>query len=538
MIYLLVLLTSVTLRAQDTVPLPYYEDWNTYTTSYNSYVAGWWFCKQQDNPSIIMRSNPHAQLFTRENDSDGATVASPVFASLPDSASFLLYCSYLGDDIVNVEFGCIPDSCVITDAPEVCDYFIPYDTVGLTIQNDWVHIAVALEPYYTRHGASHRIAFRLRNNLYQRVYIDQIHLWRRTIHDTVECHDTICQGNSYSGYGFTVGTDETYTVGVMEHWRCDTVGDTALHYHLSLNVMPSHDTTIFQHLIPGDSLLYLGDTLTQADTYYYRLATTYGCDSLITLVLTYETVNIVSDADSICPGDTITLTALGTHAAWWTAVPPDPSLEAQQGKTIVTVTPQQSTTYSLSVQENGEALAATHIETIPAPQLRVKLSRPFIDYDDPVVVFQDYSTDSEQTLWTFPDGTIIEKSMTRQLFHHPLPDSVVVNLLSCNRWGCCSDTTFSVPSRVRSVWFPNIFTPDEETNNRFGCTASFEITSFELYIYNRQGLLIYHTTDPAASWDGTRDGIPLPQGTYVYHWHVRDASDYLKNGTGTLTLLR
>lgn len=526
------------MRAQDTVPLPYCEDWNTYAANYNSHVAGWWFCKQQDNPSIIMRTNLHAQLFTRADDSIGVTMASPFFTLRPDSAFFLLYCSYLGDSIVNVEFGCIPDSCVITDASDVCGHFIPFDTVGLSIQNDWVHILVDLEPYYSRHGTSHRIAFRLRNNLYQRVYIDSILLWRKTVHDTVDCNDTICRGYAFSGYGFTVGTDEADTVGTIERWRCDTVGDTAYHYHLLLNVLSPHDTTIYQPLIPGDTLLYLGDTLTQAGTYHYPLTTTHGCDSLITLVLTYRTVSIGADADSICPDDTVTLTALGIHVAWWTAVPPDPSLEAQQGETIVTVTPRQSTTYSLSIQEGGETLAAIHIETIPAPQLRVELSRPFIDYDDPVVVFQDRSTGSERSIWSFSDGTTVEKSKTRQLFHHPLPDSVEVTLRSCNQWNCCSDTTFSVPSLIRSVWFPNVFTPGEESNNRFGITASFEIAEFELYIYNRQGLLVYHTTDPAALWDGTRNGTPLPQGSYVYHWHVRDAVDYYKSGTGTITLLR
>ena len=59
-----------------------------------------------------------------------------------------------------------------------------------------------------------------------------------------------------------------------------------------------------------------------------------------------------------------------------------------------------------------------------------------------------------------------------------------------------------------------------------------------MHIYNRQGLLVYHTTDPSATWDGTREGEPCPQGAYVYHWHVKDAYGYVKNGTGTVTLIR
>ena len=115
---------------------------------------------------------------------------------------------------------------------------------------------------------------------------------------------------------------------------------------------------------------------------------------------------------------------------------------------------------------------------------------------------------------------------------------MVVTLSSCNRYQCCVDTTFTVPVCIRSVWFPNVFTPGLETNNRFGCTASFEIVEFELYIYNRQGLLVYHTDDPTALWDGTRDGAPMPQGAYVYYWFAKDAYDFRRNGAGTVTLLR
>lgn len=45
-------------------------------------------------------------------------------------------------------------------------------------------------------------------------------------------------------------------------------------------------------------------------------------------------------------------------------------------------------------------------------------------------------------------------------------------------------------------------------------------------------------TDPAALWDGTHDGIPCPQGSYAYYWHVRDAVDYNHTSAGIITLIR
>lgn len=97
---------------------------------------------------------------------------------------------------------------------------------------------------------------------------------------------------------------------------------------------------------------------------------------------------------------------------------------------------------------------------------------------------------------------------------------------------------FSIHKKIRSIWWPNVFTPDEERNNRFGCTVTYEIVAFEMHIYNRQGLLVYHTTDPSATWDGTHEGKPCPQGAYVYRWHAKYAYGYVKNGVGTVTLIR
>ena len=300
--------------------------------------------------------------------------------------------------------------------------------------------------------------------------------------------------------------------------------------------LSTSDTTAY--IILGDTLFYHGDTLSVAGTYPYHFTAANGCDSLLTLHLHYEALSLTASAEGICPGESVTLTTSGTHYAWWSASPPDTGVDAQQGSTTITVSPSQTTTYNLCAYDGGPVLASVTVGVEAPPELCVRLSRPFIDFDFPVVTFTDCSEGRAHSTWSFSDGIVIESASARRQFHHPLPDNVEVTLQSCNRYNCCSDTAFYVPSLIRSVWFPNVFTPDEETNNRFGITVSFEIVKFELYIYNRQGLLIYHTEDPAAPWDGTRDGRPCPQGAYVYHWHVRDATDYVKNGTGTITLIR
>ena len=87
------------------------------------------------------------------------------------------------------------------------------------------------------------------------------------------------------------------------------------------------------------------------------------------------------------------------------------------------------------------------------------------------------------------------------------------------------------------LWFPNAFTPDAETNNRFVIQTSLPVEEFEMTVYTRNGLLVWHSEDINQMWDGTRNGTPLPQGAYVYHWRLK-SNNRVRSGLGTITLLR
>lgn len=62
--------------------------------------------------------------------------------------------------------------------------------------------------------------------------------------------------------------------------------------------------------------------------------------------------------------------------------------------------------------------------------------------------------------------------------------------------------------------------------------------SYNLYIFNRWGNMIFHSSDPTFGWDGTANGIAQPQGTYVYKYEVLLPNGRRRNRIGTVTLLR
>lgn len=373
------------------------------------------------------------------------------------------------------------------------------------------------------------------------------------IHDTISFADSVCQGQDYTlpatldigGETYTlpfegliyVRTYETTTPGIQERWSNWVDGNIVHHIHLTLTVLPSHDTSISMYLTPGDTLLFMGDTLTEAGLRTYTLQAVNGCDSLVRLNLSYTDVTLSAGNPSGCPGDEVVITAEGSLIFNWSSTPYDAELDSQQGQNPITVHPVVTTTYQL-IDASGQTISAITVSVGTPPALCVEINRDFIDFDYPVITLFNCSSNSSSSTWYFSDGYTLSGHRIRRQFRHPLPDSVSVTLHSCNSYNCCTDTTFVLKPRIRSVWFPNVFTPDAENNNRFGPLTSVQASLYQLTVFNRFGIIVFTTDDPDTHWDGTYNGLPLPQGTYVYHWTMQDAVDFRQSGTGTVTLLR
>ena len=67
-----------------------------------------------------------------------------------------------------------------------------------------------------------------------------------------------------------------------------------------------------------------------------------------------------------------------------------------------------------------------------------------------------------------------------------------------------------------------------------------DFASYEIWIYDRFGTLVYHSTDPNVGWDGTHNGTPCKQGAYVYNcrYSVLLSPNAYQRTTGTVTLIR
>lgn len=91
-----------------------------------------------------------------------------------------------------------------------------------------------------------------------------------------------------------------------------------------------------------------------------------------------------------------------------------------------------------------------------------------------------------------------------------------------------------------SVYLPNAFTPDNKNANEvFAAKYDCPIDRFELLIFDRWGEIVFSTTDPDASWDGTYKGSIVQDGVYIYRLvYISAETQTYKELTGHVSVLR
>ena len=104
----------------------------------------------------------------------------------------------------------------------------------------------------------------------------------------------------------------------------------------------------------------------------------------------------------------------------------------------------------------------------------------------------------------------------------------------------CTDTSevVSVTFYPRTqIFVPNVFTPNGDGWNNLFVVKGEYIDDFYIKIFNRWGENIFESNSINKSWDGTVNGIRVPEGTYYYSLFVIgfDGTEFIKNGTIHLT---
>ena len=96
------------------------------------------------------------------------------------------------------------------------------------------------------------------------------------------------------------------------------------------------------------------------------------------------------------------------------------------------------------------------------------------------------------------------------------PGNITYQLQVVSADGCKAAASETVDV-FYSVQMPGAFTPNGDgRNDLFRVPPLVPITIKSLSVYNRQGLLLFSTSNKGVGWDGTYSGHPQPSGVYVW----------------------
>ena len=180
---------------------------------------------------------------------------------------------------------------------------------------------------------------------------------------------TICEGTTYTENGFNASEAGTYTQNLQTVNGCDSI------VTLTLSVNPVASTTFTAAICEGTTYTENGFNVSEAGTYTQTLQTVNGCDSIVTLNLTVNTVANTNLTAAICEGTTYTENGFNvSEAGTYTQ-----TLQTVNGcDSIVTLTLTVNPAYNITIdasinegetyEENGfsESEAGTYVHTFQA----------------------------------------------------------------------------------------------------------------------------------------------------------------------------
>ncbi len=140
--------------------------------------------------------------------------------------------------------------------------------------------------------------------------------------------------------------------------------------------------------------------------------------------------------------------------------------------------------------------------------------------------------------WDFGDG---QTGNARNPFHlYRRPGTYIVEYEAFTVGECRSQWRDTIVVEPMALFIPNAFTPNGDgVNDRFEILNLQGLDWFELLIFDRWGVLVFESKSPAEVWDGTKDGVPVPEGVYVWRLTLQEAGRQGQQvRVGSVTVIR
>ncbi|MCB0762823.1 MAG: gliding motility-associated C-terminal domain-containing protein, partial [Flavobacteriales bacterium] len=265
-----------------------------------------------------------------------------------------------------------------------------------------------------------------------------------------------------------------------------------------------------------------------------------ACGSTDTDSLTYYipdipvVIDLTADT-SICLGSAIVLHAVASggeegFSYFWP--------HSQQTEMNVQVDPTHTTIYEVQAMDICGTLGTAEVE-VEVQSVEADFEMNFLSEIE--VMFTPI-TDPDpcencEYYWDFGDGTN-SVEMTPLKEYDGL--SLYTAFLTVTNELGCYDIVHHVVDAPLILYVPNSFTPDGDGINDEWFVVADGVVEFELFIFDRWGEVVWHTTNPDDVWVGGTEQAThyVPNSTYTYLIKYRGVDYDAQKVTGTITILR
>lgn len=204
---------------------------------------------------------------------------------------------------------------------------------------------------------------------------------------------------------------------------------------------------------------------------------------------------------------------------------------------------------SLTVTTAAGCMATTtfnnYVNVTTRPIASFTFAPQNIDVMDPVVDFNNNSTNATSYEWNFGDGSPLSMQENPAHLYPQEPEDYLVTLVAFDPNGWCPDTVqqIIVVDDVILFYVPNVMTPDGDLFNEIFqpvFTSGFDKFDYHLLIFNRWGEVIFESFNADIGWNGHYgDGGLVADGVYIWQIEFKETmSDRHHTHRGHVTVLK
>jgi len=305
--------------------------------------------------------------------------------------------------------------------------------------------------------------------------------------DPIPVYVALCAGGTYDFYGRILDEPGVYLDTIETGGECDSI------IELHLSIVPTDPIPIYASICPGETFWFNGRSYNQIGVYRDTVATAAGCDSIVELHLTNSNVpNVNLGTDKVlCTSDEFPIrlapsvtNGANTTYAWST------------GETTHSIDVHQPGTYSVTVTNEAGCFGSddVNIRMQTALSLDIEQTEDFCDEGVTTLVAH---TNAPHVQWSTGE------SATEILIH-----GYGRYYVRAYDGPCEVSASIDIPRCPFNLYFPNCIsaTFDDGVNDYFFMSDPSQVSDFEIWIYDRWGMLVYHSTDPHFQWNGTVNG--------------------------------